>query len=887
MGYLASFIYGVSLFFCCRFFPFTGSIISFISVSFLLFSKSRGYKSLSGNLPPPASLFHVLQPVLWMAVLAASGFFYAKLMCVPAQQTAELAGEFIEINGIAGYEAVRLNPEEEVFSQDVEVRKAEDKEGKPLRINKIRVVGSTVLSPGTLYRMKVQIPGDAYFLNPGGPRNIPAGYAAETEDLGEEQEKNPFKKFFRSMRSALNSGIRGRFSANTAPFLMSVTTGERSLLAKDMNNAFSVTGLAHILSISGSHFGLLLFVLFGVIRFLVKLAPYRLLTRLTLYFTPSQIAAALCIPFMTGYLGISDMSPPAVRSFIMIIFFLSGLLIQRKGFWLNTLLLAAVIITVMQPDSLLDLSFQLSFIAVLCIGTAAEGARKNGSSERPKEQGEMVEAEKMKFKNPHGLSSVLMRFWSSALEFFRSSLRISLAVTIGTAPLTAYSFHYFSLISPVTNLIITPVIGFIILPAALLSSCVFLLSGTFPMHALIDRITGFVLSCIRYAAQWDFIDIKAPAFPPILLITFYSGLLLYVVLKDREKLSVMSDELKDKDPLHLTSHCLYTRHSLRITHHCLLDSSLITHHPSLPLGSSRITHHFLLSFAVAVIPIIIYAGLMFFEHRGMRITYLDVGQGDSAVVELPDKKTLVIDTGKNGFQAGEFLKYRGIRQVEAIVLSHGQSDHAGGLRHLVDNFRVSEVWDNGRLTYAEGLLKGVRHRGLQRGDTISGADGGYRITVLHPYEGFYAGSTRDADENNDSLVLKIQGRRHAFLFSGDIESSAGDNLAYLGEYLRSAVFKVPHHGSRSSLSGAFFRGISPAIAVISVGKKNPYGHPHSETLGMLRGVEVFRTDRDGAIGIKERPDGGLEVRTARDFMLSGAKGIGDEWLNLKKLFLVW
>ncbi|MBI3592409.1 MAG: DNA internalization-related competence protein ComEC/Rec2, partial [Nitrospirae bacterium] len=606
-----------------------------------------------------------------------------------------------------------------------------------------------------------------------------------------------------------------------------IITGERSLLTKEMNNAFNVTGLAHILSISGAHFGLLFFFLFKTFRFLINRIPYKALVRLTLYFTPSQVASVLCMPFMIGYLGISTTSFPAIRSFIMILLFLFGLLLQRKGFYLNTLLFAAFIIVLMQPDSILDLSFQLSFIAVLCIGIVAE---KIGNKDR---QGDRV------------------KFYSAAVSHLRSSMLISIAATAGTAPLVAYYFHYFSLVSPLTNLVFTPVIGFIILPISLVSSFIFLVFGAFPLHSLIDAITRFVLESIAYVAQWKFVDVRIPAFPLILLIMFYLGILAHVLFDIR----------KDRQP---------TGNNKASQNKASGNDYLLS---------------IVLPMSIAVVPIIFFSGSSLFGQKGIKITHLDVGQGDAAVVELPDKRTLVMDTGKSGFQVGEFLRYRGIREIEAVVISHGQFDHAGGVRYLLNNFQVNEIWDNDLLVYKAGFPNGVRHRGLNRGDITEGR--GYRIAALHPYNGFYPGDSKDSDENNDSLVLEIQGRNNSFLFTGDIEKAAEENLAYLGDYLKSSVLKVPHHGSRSSASEAFFRAVSPKIAVISAGRRNMYGHPHSETIEMLGNAKILRTDRDGAIGISELPDGRLKVRTWGEFQFSEAKSLEDEVMNFKRLFWIW
>jgi competence protein ComEC len=283
-------------------------------------------------------------------------------------------------------------------------------------------------------------------------------------------------------------------------------------------------------------------------------------------------------------------------------------------------------------------------------------------------------------------------------------------------------------------------------------------------------------------------------------------------------------------------------------------------------------------------PIVLYTGIKIFEPKRMSITFLDVRQGNSAVVELPDKKVLVIDTGRSGFQTANFLRYRGIKKIDALVLSHGSLDHTGGLNRILNDFNVREIWDNSRLIYSDGLPNDIVHRRLERGDTAEGS--GYRITVLHPYYGFYT-MFSGSDENNDSLVIRIDGIKNSFLFTGDIEQEAQEDLWHLGRHLKSNVIKVPHHGSRTSASEIFFSAVSPEIAVISAGRKNRHGHPHDEMLQLLEGARVLRTDIDGAIGIREMKDRSLIVRTWNEFRIAEAKSLCDELANLQKLFLSW
>ncbi|MDP2277402.1 MAG: hypothetical protein Q8K51_04175, partial [Nitrospirota bacterium] len=180
---------------------------------------------------------------------------------------------------------------------------------------------------------------------------------------------------------------------------------------------------------------------------------------------------------------------------------------------------------------------------------------------------------------------------------------------------------------------------------------------------------------------------------------------------------------------------------------------------------------------------------------------------------------------------------------------------------------------------------GIVRRILERGDVIEGK--GYKIYVLHPYKEFYTmNGDSDNGDNNSSLVLKVEGSKKAFLFTGDIKEEAQDDIIHLGKWLKSDVVKVPHHGGRTSAYKPFYDVASPEIAVISAGRDNAFGHPHHETLEMLEDAKIYRTDMNGAVKIIEK-DGSLEVKTHRDYRFSKTKNLAGEIKNIKRLFRVW
>jgi competence protein ComEC len=163
----------------------------------------------------------------------------------------------------------------------------------------------------------------------------------------------------------------------------------------------------------------------------------------------------------------------------------------------------------------------------------------------------------------------------------------------------------------------------------------------------------------------------------------------------------------------------------------------------------------------------------------------------------------------------------------------------------------------------------------------------YRIYVLHPHDEFHAMSPRGefSNENSDSLVLKIETDHASILFTGDIENEAEENLLYLGRWLKSDILKIPHHGGRTSSSVEFIKTVNPQMAVASVGRNNPFRHPHHETTERYRiaGTRLYRTDVDGAVTIIAN-NGRYNVRTYRNRQFKIVDNLQDEIRNLKLLF---
>jgi len=227
---------------------------------------------------------------------------------------------------------------------------------------------------------------------------------------------------------------------------------------------------------------------------------------------------------------------------------------------------------------------------------------------------------------------------------------------------------------------------------------------------------------------------------------------------------------------------------------------------------------------------------------GLRISVLDVGQGDAILLEPGGRRPLLIDTGPPGSDLLGQLEGAGVSRLGAVVLTHDQSDHAGGLWDLVDAVPIESVLHAAldRTTVGELLAAGARMRRIHAGATLR--SGRLRLEVLWPPPDLPA----SGDPNHGSVVIEARWGRFSMLLCGDAEAESVPIEASSVD-----VLKVAHHGSEDAGLPALIARASPRVAVISVGDDNPYGHPPPETLRTLasKGVLTLRTDRDGTVTI--------------------------------------
>ena len=235
----------------------------------------------------------------------------------------------------------------------------------------------------------------------------------------------------------------------------------------------------------------------------------------------------------------------------------------------------------------------------------------------------------------------------------------------------------------------------------------------------------------------------------------------------------------------------------------------------------------------------------------LSVHYLDVGQGDSIFIELPNSQTMLIDAGENYHGEGiiNYIKNCGYSKIDYLVATHPHSDHIGSMAYIVRNFEIGEIYMPKVSTTTaiyENLLKSISKKSLK----IKSAAAGMNITAFNDFTAdIIAPEVIDEKNlNNSSIVIKMTFGIESFLFMGDAEKSEINSIT---TDVSADVIKVGHHGSRTSTTDDFLERVQPSIAVISCGIDNDYGHPHESTLKFLNDIncEIYRTDKDKTITV--------------------------------------
>ncbi len=617
--------------------------------------------------------------------------------------------------------------------------------------------------------------------------------------------------------------------------LRAMLLGDRSFLEQTEAADFQKTGVFHVLVVAGLHVGALAIALYWVGRKL-RLSPvWTALFTLTLLFT---------------YVAVVEQRPPVLRAAMMASIVVLGGFYFRRLDLLNSAAVAALALLVAKPLALRDSSFQLTFVAIGCIAGLAvpwlektaqpyvralrgwrdvtrDAAHEPRATQFRIDLRSLAEWDSARVPRRLGTAAENCLVGSLSLSFrVWELLVVTVVLQAGMLPLMARDFHRITLSGPLVNLAAVPLTG-VIVPLGFLTLATGLLLPALGkvLAAPLALSTALLMHIVEWFARYPRWSYRIPG-PPFWLIALFfilAGVLAAVIRLQHPSRRTIARGL-----------CA-----------ALMASALV----------------------VAVYPF----GSRWAKGK-LEVTVLDVGQGDSLFVVSPGGKTLLIDGGgafggfpgqeeRNGIDPGEeavspYLWWRGFQHLDVVALTHAHQDHLGGLKAILENFRVGRLWIGREVSSPAlaNLEEMARARNISvehelRGKSFSwdGVEGDFLWPEITPEE------MAPSAKNNDSLVLRLRYGDRSLLLPGDAERQAereilAENRA---DTLHADVLKIGHHGSKNSTTQEFLAAVQPRVGIISAGEDNPYGHPSPELLARLgsANVRVLRTDRDGAVRV--------------------------------------
>jgi competence protein ComEC len=617
----------------------------------------------------------------------------------------------------------------------------------------------------------------------------------EASVVGNQLE--PVQAALRAARLWLLAGLNLLIPEPEAALAAGILLGVRSGIDPAINDAFARAGLTHVVAISGWNIAIVAALAAGAARPLTRLPSGR------------WLAALAAVGTVAGYVLLTGASPSVVRAALMAGALLMARLGGSRSHAMSALMLAALVMVVAAPKVVWDVGFQLSALAtagLIWFGAAFEARLSR---------------------------------WPALI---REPVALTMAAQVTTLPVILLNFDRLSLVAPLANVVVVPLVPIVMLTSALAAligsihgalpligdAAAWLLGGAAWLYLRLMVLAGTLAAGVPLSS----IELAAPAW---LAAVWYPGLVLA-----RHRLGRAGPVDRSARAPEAIGRGLATR-AVR----------------PIPL-------------AAATLVTVVVLTLLTQPDGRLHLVAMDIGQGDAILVVSPSGQTALVDGGPDPDLAlrrlGEWLPFWQ-RRLDLMVLTHPHEDHVAGLVPALERFDVGLVIEPGRdyenPTYPRFLAlahaePGAEFRLARTGEVIA-LGGDTRLRVIFPDHSDALAPLPDGDINNASVVMLLEGAGFRALLSGDAEAPVEALLLERGLLGHVDVLKVGHHGSESSTTPALLAAVSPRIALISCGADNEYGHPHAVTLEHLAaipGLVIRRTDLEGSLAVVSDGRGG-------------------------------
>lgn len=621
-----------------------------------------------------------------------------------------------------------------------------------------------------------------------------------------------------SLRRSSGEALTRALPEPEAGLAAGILIGLRDRVDRDLAGAFTTAGVSHVVAISGWNIAIVAALVAGLLRARLGRRGRSLVTLVAI----------------VAYTVVAGASPSVVRAAVMAAVVLLARESGRAGAAATALGWAVVLLLLADPGTVADPGFQLSVLATA--GLIAWAMRITGR----------------------------LRSWRGGLlpGWLAESLGVSFAAEAATLPVVLAGFGRFAVLAPAVNLLVVPLV-----PPAMAAGTLALIGGWLTQAgapAFVATILGLpgwlvlaaLVAVVRGAASLPFASLDLPPQWGVVAGLGAAAAVAVVASGGLGRLGTRLDRRSSDRPRGLPA-----------------DRTGGHRPPSRGGRPSRGARGLAVVVALCLVAVVVVAANR--PDGRVRVTVLDVGQGDAILVEGGHGGRLLVDGGPDPDRLLVALDARlppWDRRIDLLVLTHPHEDHVAGLALLLSRYRVGRTFEPGMIGPGPGYRAWVaalerlrlRPARLATGDRF-GLDE-VRFRVLWPDPNAVPRQPADGGTaiNNVSIVLLGEIGRERFLLAGDIEEGIDPILVARG-LPRVDLLKIAHHGSRTSSTGPFLDAVRPRVAVASAGQGNPYGHPARATLDRVaaRGAEVLRTDRNGSVEVTFDGATELDVRPER------------------------
>jgi competence protein ComEC len=570
-------------------------------------------------------------------------------------------------------------------------------------------------------------------------------------------------------RQIVLDAIKNNFHNRNASLAKALLVGYKNELDRKDKISFSRAGLSHIMAVSGLHVGFILVPFWIVMPFFWT------------FRFGKQIGLFILTGILFFYAGLTGFSASVTRASLGGGLLIYGRLFHKVRDPKNLAAVAALILLLLNPNELFDIGFQLSFGAVYII---------------------LLTIPVISRQLPNWIQ---YRWYGKPVMV----VIISLIVQLGLFPLLAFYFEEFSLVGPLVNAFVIPLLGFVVPYALILIPVGIFLPGiAHTMNIPADIFMSWLNNLVHIITRWDWSWIQVHT-SGILLLAIWTIAIFFIA--------------------------------------------------TLPIAKIRwkMLIIFLLLLGISQLESIVKK----LEPATLDLLVFDVGQGDGMLITTPNRKHFLIDTGRwqPDYNSAKYviipyLKAKGIKKLDAVFLSHPHADHIGGLPELIKSIPIDTIYNSGA-SYNSQLFRRYHKLAAQHHIPIKSISAGIEVPLDSTMRIFTYGPETKAGNhnvNNYSLILELVYGKTEMLFMGDAEKSEEKKL--IADYPKLAntdFLKVGHHGSKTSSTTTLLDDITPSQGVVSVAIKNRYHHPNAEAIRRLRrdSVKLHFTSMSGAIRV--------------------------------------